>query len=190
MTELTASDYFKLPWYRRNLGAILLFLFFWPGLVLVCATGPVYYVNSKQQVIPYGKGWKVVSISLIALATAWFALAAWQDFSQYQMERVEADATNVFNEKFASKFNALGAGLHVHATKTKAIHTHGDQYHAFITINVNGQTEDVQANVTHDGRMVFVQFPNEKVLLETIFMMVAKSRDEFPAPRPKDYQAD
>jgi hypothetical protein len=63
------SSYDQVPWYRKNWFAILTFLFFWPGLLVVLLSGDVYY-ESKGQLKTYSTFAKVFLIGWCLLVLA------------------------------------------------------------------------------------------------------------------------
>jgi len=70
-TKSNYTSYDDVPWYRKNWFAILCFLFFTPGLIILALSGEIYY-QQKGELKTYSQGRKilliVISIGFIVYA--------------------------------------------------------------------------------------------------------------------------
>jgi hypothetical protein len=64
-------DYSQVPWYRSNACALACALVFGPGLLLIAATGPIYY-QRRGQVRTYSKVGRGLVLCWGLLSTFWF----------------------------------------------------------------------------------------------------------------------
>lgn len=70
---VSGKAYEALPWFRRNLPFVLLYLFLWPVALGIMWSGDVYY-RRKGRVMTYGLPSKIV-LSLLAVGWGIRALA-------------------------------------------------------------------------------------------------------------------
>lgn len=55
------TSYDQVPWYRKNWFAILCFLFFTPGLIILALSGEIYY-QKKGELKTFSQGRKILLI--------------------------------------------------------------------------------------------------------------------------------
>jgi hypothetical protein len=101
------ATYSEVPWYRKNWFAILCFLIFWPGLLIVLLSGNIYY-ERKGVLRAYGLGTKIFLIVYCLVILAWFLTQSGSPLSQSGT----LDHTALFNSCVNQN---MGSGKHLSA---------------------------------------------------------------------------